>query len=150
MNDKGAELFSSICAVLQSQKLGVLATQGEVYPYCTLVGFVATDDCKEVVFATLRDTSKFRNVSKNKHVSLLIDTQKNSATDFKDAEALTVLGTAGEVKEERKKEYVALYLKKHPYLEDFIKTPNCAVMRVSVEKYILVQNFQNVLEYTVE
>ena len=46
---------------------------------------------------------------------------------------------------EREK-HLQLYLKKHPYLEEFVTAPTCALIRVKVEKYILVTQFQEVRE----
>jgi hypothetical protein len=40
------QALNSIQQLLKLQSLGVLATQGEKYPYSTLVGFAASDDLK--------------------------------------------------------------------------------------------------------
>ncbi len=141
------ELYRAIKKLLETQHLAVLATQGDEYPYCTLVGYVQSEDGKEILFATIRETRKYNNLKKNSHVSLLITSQTNKVSDFKEAEALTILGHAEELGHDAHTQAIARYLKKHPYLEDFIKTPDCALIRVVVVKYILVQNFQNVSEY---
>jgi nitroimidazol reductase NimA-like FMN-containing flavoprotein (pyridoxamine 5'-phosphate oxidase superfamily) len=145
---KHEELLGRIRSLLQGQNCGVLATHGSEYPYTTLVGYASSNDCREIVFATIRDTRKFSNLKKTPTVSLLIDTRVNQVHDFQDATALTVLGTAGELDENAKKDYQALYLSKHPYLEEFVTAPNCSLIRISVAKYILVDHFQNVIEYT--
>ena len=142
------EILHRIRSLLEGQNCGVLATQGSEYPYATLVGYASSQDCRELVFATIRDTRKFSNIQKKPNVSLLIDSRVNQATDFQDALALTVLGRAQEIDKTSENGFLALYLNKHPYLEEFINAPNCSLIRISVTQFILVDHFQNVMEYT--
>jgi len=141
-------LINNIKKILETQQFGVLATQGSEYPYCSLIGFASTIDCKEIVFATIRNTRKFQNISHHPMISLLIDTQSNRANDIKDAYALTALGEATEVSKEGNSNYMQSFLSKLPYLEEFVTSPNCALLAIKVNRYILVSNFQNVFEYT--
>jgi len=145
---KNEELLDQIRSLLHTQNCGVLATHGSEYPYATLVGFATTEDCRELIFATIRDTRKYANIKKTPNVSLLIDSRVNQVHDFQDAKALTVLGSAEELDSTLKNNYLALYLSKHPYLKEFVTAPNCSLIKVSVAKYILVDHFQNVMEYT--
>ena len=149
MTSSKEEILESIESLLRSQHLGVLATQGNEYPYCTLVAYAISEDLREIIFATLRDTRKYRNIKKTPSVSLLIDSRTNQVNDFKDVEALTAVGSAEEISDELKSGYLRSYLEKHPSLEEFAKAPDCALMKIQVAKYILVQHFQNVTEYDV-
>lgn len=140
------QLMEQIDRIMHTQLFGVLATEGIQYPYCTLVGFVALNNCREVVFATLRETRKYHNISRQSKVSILIDDRSNSTSDLMDALALTVIGTASEITGEPFNTYSSLYLEKHPNLKEFIADPNCALIKVDIAKYIMVNNFQNVTE----
>jgi general stress protein 26 len=140
------QALNSIRQLLGIQTLGVLATQGKKYPYSTLVGFAASDDLKTLFFATIRDTRKYQNIQMHSQVSMLIDSRTNQVQDFKDAQALTVLGSARDEKGPFYRENEALYLEKHPYLKDFLQNPNCAFMRLDIDKYIMVDRFQEVIE----
>ena len=144
------KIFDQIQYLLQTQNCGVLATHGSEYPYATLVGYAISHDCKELIFATTRDTRKYKNIKKTSNVSLLIDNRLNQANDFRDAKALTVFGRAQELDGTLKNDYLTVYLNKHPYLKEFATSPNCSLIKVTVSKYILVDHFQNVLEYTVQ
>ena len=144
------KIFDQIRPLLQAQNCAVLATHGSEYPYATLVGYAISDDCKELIFATSRDTRKYKNIKKTSNVSLLIDSRLNQVNDFRDAKALTVLGKAQELDGTLKNDYLTIYLNKHPYLKEFATSPNCSLIKVTVAKYILVDHFQNVLEYTVQ
>jgi len=77
---------------------------------------------------------------------MLIDSRSNQVQDFKDAQALTVLGQARAEEGPDKPNKETLYLKKHPYLRDFLQDPNCAFMCLDVDRYIMVSRFQEVIE----
>jgi len=143
------EMQKIVQELLNSQRLAVLATLMSDQlgrPYSNLIAFATTDDLKEILFATTRATRKFSNLIEDPRVSLLIDNRSNQETDFGEASAVTVLGTAGEVLGSERKSYLQLFLKKHPYLEEFVTAPTCALIRVKVEKFILVTQFQEVRE----
>jgi heme iron utilization protein len=141
-------LLAQIKNLLQAQLFGVLATQGSEYPYCSLVGYVASEDAQCIYFPTIRETQKYRNLFASPRVSLLVNNQTNQANDLLEAHALTVLGVATEVAPESKEEATVLYLKRHPSLEEFVTAQNCALIKIQVEKYISVTNFQQVVEYS--
>lgn len=129
--------------LLKKQRFGVIATQGETEPYTSLVAFTNSDDIKHLVFATSRNTKKYDNIIQKSRMTMLIDNRGNKPLDIKNAVSVTALGSANEIKN-RKNYYIQLYLKKHPYLSDFINSKDTAVIRLKVEKYILVNRFQNV------
>ena len=140
------QIKRDISEILNSQQLGVLATYGSEYPYTNIVGFAATDDLNYILFATFRDTRKYGNIKADFRVSILMDNRSNSAEDFSSAQALTALGTAKEVCKDEEHDSTNLYLQKYPNLRQFISDPNCALMKIEVDKYILVSRFQEVME----
>lgn len=140
------QLMEQIDKIMQTQLFGVLATEGKQYPYCTLVGFVALNNSREVVFATQRETRKYQNISRHSKVSILIDNRSNRTQDLMDALALTIVGTATEISGESYPTYRSLYLEKHPNLKEFVSAPNCALIKIDIAKFIMVNNFQNVTE----
>ncbi len=141
-----AEMREIVRNLLSSQLLAVLATQMSGQPYTNLVAFAASADLKEVLFATARATRKFANLTAEPRVSLLMDDRSNAAADFGQAAAVTVMGAAAEVLGPDREARLPLYLQKHPNLEEFVTAPTCALIRVKVEKYILVTRFQEVRE----
>jgi nitroimidazol reductase NimA-like FMN-containing flavoprotein (pyridoxamine 5'-phosphate oxidase superfamily) len=144
-----AEMRKIVQELLRTQRLAVLATLMSDQlgrPYSNLIAFAATADLKEILFATTRATRKFANLTGDPRVSLLMDNRSNQETDFGEASAVTVLGTAGEVLGPERDSCLHLFLKKHPYLEEFVSAPTCALIRVKVEKFIMVTQFQEVRE----
>lgn len=136
----------AILELFAEQRLGVLATHGPTYPYTTLVAVTVTNDLERVLFATPKSTRKYANILRDSHVSLLSDNRSNQEDDFHQALALTVLGRAEELDGPMRHDMATLYLSVHPYLEDFITSPTTALFAINVQKYILVRQFQNVLE----
>jgi nitroimidazol reductase NimA-like FMN-containing flavoprotein (pyridoxamine 5'-phosphate oxidase superfamily) len=133
-------------ALLDSQKLAVLATHREGQPYGSLVSFVATEDMKQILFATTRSTRKYENLTADPRVALLIDNRSNEDADIHEATAVTATGRAEELAGADRQRFLRLYLERHPYLEDFVNSPTCALLRVTVHTYYLVNRFQEVTE----
>jgi general stress protein 26 len=129
--------------LMKQQKLGVMATDMDGIPYTTLIAFANTDDLRHIFFATLKDTRKFSNISKNPKVTVLIDNRKNKPTDFYDAIAVTAEGHV-KIREKEDNKIKEIFISKHPYLDDFVNSPNCALLDINIEKYHYVSRFQNV------
>ena len=72
-------------------------------------------------------------------MALLIDSRSNGTADFRNAVAVTALGTAREVKGNGRHRLVKVYLDKHPYLEAFVNSAETAMCRVAVEEYIVAR-----------
>ena len=144
--EKTSQLEEFLKGLFSSQKLAVLATQSKRQPYGNLVAFMATDDLKHLLFATTRATRKYANISKNPRVAMVMDNRSNQEADFHQAAAVTATGVVKEVEGSEKEPLLRLYLSKHPYLKDFVSSPTCALLKMSVETYYLVRQFQNVME----
>jgi nitroimidazol reductase NimA-like FMN-containing flavoprotein (pyridoxamine 5'-phosphate oxidase superfamily) len=135
--------------LLNTQPLAVLATQRGGHPYTSLVAFVASDDLRRIAFVTSRATTKYRNLTEAPDVSLLIDSRTHSVEDFTAGAAVTILGRAAEMGDEQESELLAAFLRKHPHLESFARSPSTALCGVEVETYVLVTHFQHVVEMKV-
>lgn len=138
-----------IASLLHGQRLGVLSTHCKGHPYASLVAFVVAEDLSRLFFVTSRATRKYANIMDDARVALLIDSRSNQPSDFHEAKAVTVMGHAAEVGGSETSSVQKAYLARHPYLTDFVNAPSCVLMAVTVDRYILVERFQNVTEYRV-
>ena len=127
--------------LLKNQRFAVIATQDKNEPYTNLVSFLVNNDFKKIYFPTSKKTKKYENLSANSKISILIDNRGNKPIDIKNAIVVTAIGKSRETKEKSVKNE---FLKKHPYLKDFINSPNCAMIEISIEKYVIVDNFENI------
>jgi heme iron utilization protein len=143
---ENSEIEALIGNLLESQNLAVLSTQNHGQPYSNLVAIAATPDLKHLLFATTRATRKYANLMADPRVSVLVDNRRNEVADFVEAAALTALGKAWELQGVERQQYLPLYLAKHPNLADFVAGPTCALLRIRVDKYIVVTRFQDVRE----
>jgi nitroimidazol reductase NimA-like FMN-containing flavoprotein (pyridoxamine 5'-phosphate oxidase superfamily) len=144
--ERTARLKEFLKDLFSSQRLAVLATQNQRQPYGNLVAFMATDDLKHLLFATTRATRKYANISRNPKIAMVVDSRSNKETDFHQAAAVTATGVVKETVGAQKRRFQKLYLSKHPYLKEFASSPTCALLRMDVETYYVVRQFQNVME----
>ena len=140
-------LLKDLCT---SQKLAVVSTQSDGQPYASLVAFVAGDDLRHIYFVTARTTRKFANLTREPRVAVLINSSTNEESDFHEAVSITVTGTAEEISGTEREKILTRYLSKHPYLEDFARSPSCALIQVATQSFYMVQNFQNVMELHID
>ena len=145
--EKTSQLKEFLRDLFSSQRLAVLATQSKRQPYGNLVAFVATNDLKHLLFPTTRATRKYANISENPRIAMVMDNRSNQETDFHQAAAVTATGVVKEVEGSEKETLLRLYLSVHPYLKDFVSSPTCALLRMNVETYYVVRQFQNVMEF---
>jgi general stress protein 26 len=132
------EKFSNL---LKNQRFAVIATQDKNEPYTNLVSFLVSNDFKKIYFPTSKKTKKFQNLSANSKISILIDNRGNRPIDVKNAMVVSGTGITKEIKENKVNNE---FLKKHPYLKNFINSSNSVMIEISIEKYIIVDNFENV------
>ena len=136
--------------LFDSQNLAVLSTQQNGQPYASLVAFYADDDLKHIQFVTPKTTRKYANLTADSRVAIMVNNATNQITDFHRAISVTAVGKAKDVAGADKERILNQYLTKHPHLEDFVRSPTCALVGVAVESYFMVKNFQNVMELHLE
>jgi heme iron utilization protein len=125
-------------------RFGVLATSDHGRPYTSLIAFALTLDHRTLIFATPRATSKYRNISNQSAVSILLDDCLQQAADLGSAQAVTLLGTAKEVTAAQKARYRSVFVSKHPELALFIDEPDTALIAVNIQQAVRVKRFQDV------
>ena len=140
-------ILSEINGILQSAPFATLATSCDSYPHCSLIGFISDEECRAIYFITGRGTRKFRNISVNPSVSLLVSTAEGRSSGFSEAAAITITGTASIIEGTPGEEILKRYSEKLPFLKEFLNFHDCAMIKVNVSGYLLVKNFQDTYEY---
>ena len=127
-------------ALVREKDICVLATVSGGKPHCSLMAYVADDDCREIYMVTHRETNKYKNLKENPAVSLLIDTrEERSASPGVGARALTVSGVFQEIDKEDKREGVrARLLERRPHLGEFVNHPSAELLSIRVISYLLL------------
>jgi len=110
------------------------------------MAFANTEDLSTILIATGTATRKHVNISTEPRVSLLVDNRSNADRDFQAATALTALGTIKEVSPDERDRFESRYLERHPSLDTFLKAPATAFLKIVIRHYLLVNQFQHVIE----
>ena len=140
-----AEVPKRLKALNNREPFASLATSEGGKPYLSLISFAFTPDLKEVIFATPRNTRKFKNIMGTQDVALLIDNRSNKRKGVMEAEAVTVIGKARALRRNVAWiEYAGIFLKKHPELEEFINAKTTALVVIEVTSCVHVGRFQTV------
>lgn len=142
--DGSPELERSIRALLSDQPYAVLCTRLGEQPYASLMAFAASEDLREIGFATPVTTRKYRFLGQADRVALLID-DRSRRQDMMGVQSLTVTGRARELKPGAEAErWAARLSERHPYLADFARSPSCALFVVEVVRGFYCVRFQEV------
>jgi nitroimidazol reductase NimA-like FMN-containing flavoprotein (pyridoxamine 5'-phosphate oxidase superfamily) len=139
-------ILKRIEKIIESQKIAVLGTSQKNEPYSCLVAFVLTENLKEIIFATKRKRLKYQNMVANPRVTLLIDDRDRGESDLEKTTSIAVIGSAEDTANVTREKCVSLLLKRHPELTNFVKTPDCALIRVKIDKIYIVSEFESVVK----
>jgi len=140
---ESSQLQGLLRELFASQKFAALATEDSGKPHNCLVAFATTDDLRNLLFTTSRDTSKYRNILAESRVAILVDSRSNQDSDFRKAIAVTATGRAKEAKGKERDRLLGIYLAKHPQLADFSNASENALVKVEIENYEIA-TFHNV------
>jgi nitroimidazol reductase NimA-like FMN-containing flavoprotein (pyridoxamine 5'-phosphate oxidase superfamily) len=135
-----------LAAIDRTRRHAAFATDAGGAPYLSLVAFALAQDGAAVLFATPRDSRKFRNLRANPRVSLLLDTRGERDRDYASAEAITVVGRARVLRAGSSawREAGQTLHAKHPALAAFLEATTTALVRVEIEEAVHVGGFQRV------
>jgi nitroimidazol reductase NimA-like FMN-containing flavoprotein (pyridoxamine 5'-phosphate oxidase superfamily) len=110
------------------------------------LAFVASEDLREIYFASPARTRKAEALRRDARVALLVDNRKNLSSDFDASLAVTAKGSAELLSRDEALAVTPLYVRRHPSLQDFTASPSCRFYRIRVQRYSLVSRFQHVEE----
>lgn len=143
-----ARIEAEIRELCLEQPFAVLATQGEGQPYNNLISFAVSENLGQLVFSTPAQTRKYDLISKNRKVSLMIDNRDQQPESINLIRAITITGSASILDDEKEIEHWSgLLIKKHSYLERFIKSPSSSLILVDIIRFYYVRRFQEVYQW---
>ena len=147
---RNEEFLDQVGQLLDSQRVGVLATHHKNTPHQSLIAYIHSESLRDIYFITPRYTRKVEAMREDPRVALIVDNRQNVESDFDACIAVTAKGTAEELPRQPRPAFLTWYLKKHPYLEEFVASPTCCYFRIRVQSYTLVSSFQRVEELILE
>ena len=115
----------------------VLATAGGNRPHCSLMAYTSDDTGEHIYLITLKDSLKYRNITENRSVSLLIDTRGTGPRT--ETRALTVSGDAAPIADpEQARRVRAQLLARHPHLAELAALPQAVLLCVTIREFLLL------------
>jgi nitroimidazol reductase NimA-like FMN-containing flavoprotein (pyridoxamine 5'-phosphate oxidase superfamily) len=135
---------------LQTTRFGVLATEGSGQPHVSLIAITPVKGFSQMVFATYRNTRKFRNLKSNGKVAVLLSGGDSEFPGLQYEWVVTAFGQAEEIVITPDQASLQSHLSRHPELMPFLKSADCALIMINVEKYQIVQGIDQVAWLSVE
>lgn len=134
-------MLKEMKALAKDNNICVLATVAGAKPHCSLMAYVTDENCEEIYLVTRRDTRKYRNLTKNPAVSLLIDNREKYPRSV--AKALTVAGVYAKIENEQKNKKVKQnLLAVHPYLTDLINHPDAEILCIQIHSFLMLKGLK--------
>ncbi len=150
VTDNRKKVVEQIAALINTQRFAVLSTQQNNQPYASLVAFAASADLKHVYFLTPNTTRKYENLTVNPKVAVLVNDSRNQADDIDNAVSVTGTGVAHVVETGDNQAALDGYLERHPHLKAFAAAPTTAFVSITMNRYFMVNRFQDVVALKME
>jgi nitroimidazol reductase NimA-like FMN-containing flavoprotein (pyridoxamine 5'-phosphate oxidase superfamily) len=133
-------MLETIRELLRTHDMCVLATTAGDQPHCSLMAYVCDHAARHVYMVTFRDSVKFRNLSQNPAVSLLVDTREtHGKTRRGETRALTASGVYEPLsKPVERAEVTSRLLAAHPHLEVFLQSDAAEIIAVRLTSFLLM------------
>lgn len=131
--------------LIKANKMCVLATVSEDKPHCSLMTYVTDDNCREIYMVTRKETKKYRNLTANPSVSLLVDSRLDARVGPSAlTKALTISGTFQKNIDEKKIAAVRTrLLEKHSELKKIFNNPDTEIIVVKIQAIQLLDGVSN-------
>lgn len=148
VTEGSANVIERLLDLGRSERHAVLATTTAGVPHTSLIVYSLTPELSGLLFATPIKTTKYKNIVKNRRVSVLIDARTNTSTGYAAAEAIRITGTAAALRKgSLRNELARGFLLRHPSLADFLNDPGVAFMHVEIRECTHVDKFQSVTHW---
>lgn len=144
------DIKAVIEGALQDSLFAVLTTESGGQPHASLIAITPSEGCHRLVFATYRGTRKYRNLVDNSKVAVFIDRREAGASGAQEGFVLTALGHAEEIGSAERAAALSAHLKRHPALESFLSSEDCALFLVTVESCQIVRGINDVRWWTLD
>jgi len=130
--------------ILMNSRFAVLATEGDGQPHASFIAITPMANYRALVFATYRNTQKYRNLTSNGKVALLVESGNNLNSEQQDSFVLTAFGHVEEIRIEDLEAVYNAHLEWHPDLLSFLQTEDCTLVRIKVDTYQVVRGIDDV------
>lgn len=142
--NKKSTIKEYIEVILKTSGFAVLATEGNGQPHTSLIAITPFGNFRQIIFATYRDTIKYRNIAHNNKVAVLIEGEYNNMKGVKENVVLTIIGHTEDISVEENEAAYQAHLKRHPEMESFMLSSDCALIMVIAKSYQIVNGIDDI------
>ncbi len=139
-----------IVDMLQASRFAVLATEGNGQPHASLIAITPTEGFRSLIFATYRNTRKYLNLANNSQVAVLMEGENINRSALQEGFVLTAFGSAHEISLAGHDVAQRAHLDRHPDIEAFVRSKECALIQVKVEAYQVVNGIDDARWYSIK
>jgi len=136
--------------VLKLTKFAVLATEGNGQPHTSLIAITPFESFRQLIFATYRNTLKYRNLVNNSKVAVLIESREANMRGLQKSIVLTIIGHTKEISIAENEAAYHAHLKNHPEMESFMLSSDCALITIIAQSYQVVVGIDDIRWIKVE
>jgi uncharacterized pyridoxamine 5'-phosphate oxidase family protein len=133
-----------IADILKLNKLAVLATESRGQPHLSLIAITPLGNFRQLIFATYRNTLKYRNLANNSKVAVLIENRDANINDHQKSIVLTIIGHTEEISIEENEAAYQSHLKRHPEMESFMQSSDCVLIRIIAQSFQIVHGIDDI------
>jgi len=142
--NKQSTIKEYIEGALQTSRFAVLATEGNGQPHTSLIAITPFGSFRQLIFATYRNTLKYRNLAHNRKVAVLVESGDVNMKGMKESVVLTIIGYTEEISKEENEAAYQAHLKRHPEMESFMLSSDCALILVIGQSYQVVYGIDDI------
>ncbi len=136
--------------IFKIRRFAVLATEGDGQPHASLIAVTPMEGFRKLIFATYRNTRKYRNLAHNGKVAVLIESININRSGRQESFVLTAFGQVEEIERIEKNIVFKAHLERHPELSSFMKSEDCSLVRIKVDTYQVVRGIDDVEWWTID
>ena len=148
--NKQSKIKEYINTVLNTSGFAVLATEGNGQPHTSLIAISPFGNLRQIIFATYRNTLKYRNLSHNNRVAVLIEGVYFNMKGLKENIVLTIIGQTEEINTAEYEVSYQAHLKRHPDMESFMLSADCVLIRINAKSFQVVYGIDEIRWITAE
>ncbi len=142
--NKQSKIKECIEGIIKTRRFAVLATEGEGQPHTSLIAITPLGSFRQLIFATYRNTRKYRNLVNNNKVAVLIEGGYVNMRGLKESIVLTIIGRTEEIRMAENEAASHAHLKRHPEMESFMLSSDCALIMVIAQSYQVVYGIDDI------
>ena len=134
------EKLQRIDDLILSKEICVLATADANHPHTSLMAYIVDHATMKFYFLSRKGSAKNRNLQRNPHASILIDTREEHLPhDRENAMALTVTGVYTPIKRKGTADAIMkLFVTKYPHIKAFAEHPDTELLRIEAREGLLL------------